>query len=58
MKVWEMFRTQGNAGDGSFISLLKGDQDVTARLTDDEIDGLFDDEYHLKYVDAIFSRVF
>jgi len=58
MKVWEMFRTAGNAGDGSFQSLLKNDQDVTARLTDDEIDGLFDDEYHLKHVDVIFSRVF
>ena len=58
MKVWEMFRTQGNAGEGTFVSLLKNDQDVTARLTDDEIDGLFDDEYHLKHVDVIFSRVF
>jgi adenylosuccinate lyase len=58
MKVWEMFRTQGNAGDGSFTALLKDDKDVTARLTADEIDGLFDDEYHLKHVDTIFSRVF
>lgn len=58
MKVWEMFRTQGNAGEGTFISLLKNDEDVTARLTDDEIEGLFDDEYHLKHVDVIFSRVF
>ena len=58
MKVWELFRTQGNAGDGSFIALLKSDKDVTARLTDDEIEGLFDDEYHLKHVDDIFSRVF
>jgi len=47
-----------NAGDGSFQNLLKNDQDVTARLTGDEIDGLFDDEYHLKHVDIIFSRVF
>ena len=58
MKVWEMFRTQGNAGEGTFVSLLKNDQDVTARLTDDQIEDLFDDEYHLKHVDTIFSRVF
>ena len=58
MKVWEMFRAQGNAGDGSCVALRKGDKDVTARLTDDEIEGLFDDEYHLKHVDTIFSRVF
>ncbi|NNE58162.1 MAG: adenylosuccinate lyase, partial [Hellea sp.] len=29
MKVWEMFRTQGNAGEGSFLNLLLEDKDVT-----------------------------
>jgi adenylosuccinate lyase len=58
MKVWEMFRTDGNAGDGTFRALLHEDADVTALLSADQIDAMFDDEYHLKHVDTIFSRVF
>jgi adenylosuccinate lyase len=58
MKVWEMFRTEGNAGDGTFRALLHEDADVTALLSADQIDAMFDDEYHLKHVDTIFSRVF
>jgi adenylosuccinate lyase len=58
MKVWEMFRTDGNAGDGTFRALLHDDEDVTALLSADQIDAMFDDEYHLKHVDTIFSRVF
>ena len=44
--------------EGPLNELLKGDADVTARLTEAEIDGLFDLEYHFKHVDTIFSRVF
>ena len=58
MKVWEMFRTQGNAGDGAFRDLLHQDADVTALLSADQIDAMFDDAYHLKHVDTIFERVF
>lgn len=58
MKVWEMFRAEGNAGDGTFRALLHQDADVTALLSTDQIDAMFDDEYHLKHVETIFSRVF
>ena len=44
--------------EGPLNKLLKGDADVTARLTDAEIDDLFDLEYHFKHVDTIFARVF
>ena len=52
MKVWE------HRGDraGLFAENLKADPDVT--LSDAQIDDMFDDAYHLKHVDTIFSRVF
>jgi adenylosuccinate lyase len=52
MKVWE------SDGELSLLELLKGDPDVTARLSNDKLDALFDLGYHLKHVDTIFSRVF
>ena len=58
MKVWELFRTQGNAGEGSFLNLLLADKDVTALLSEQQIRDMFDDEYHMKHVDTIFKRVF
>jgi len=58
MKVWEMFRTSGDAGDGAFRNLLHKDTDVTALLSAEQIDDMFDDDYHLKQVDTIFARVF
>ena len=58
MKVWEMFRTDGNAGEGAFLNLLLSDTDVTDRLSDDQIRSMFDDEYHTKHVQTIFDRVF
>ncbi|KQT44894.1 adenylosuccinate lyase [Devosia sp. Leaf420] len=52
MKVWE------HRGDraGLFAQNLKADPAVT--LSDAQIDDMFDDAYHLKHVDTIFSRVF
>ena len=50
MKVWR--------GEGRFLDLLKADADVRPRLTDAELSELFDDAYHFKHVDTIFSRVF
>ncbi|MEM6623592.1 MAG: adenylosuccinate lyase [Pseudomonadota bacterium] len=50
MRVWEEgadFRTE-----------LRADADVTAALSDDQIDALFDLDYHTKHVDTIFARVF
>ncbi|HET7848350.1 MAG TPA: adenylosuccinate lyase [Pseudolabrys sp.] len=50
MKVW--------AGEGDFLSLLKADKDVTAKLSAKEIEANFDLGYHLKHVDVLFQRVF
>jgi adenylosuccinate lyase len=58
MKVWEAFRTEGNAGDGMFRDLLHQDPAVSALLSGEQIDAMFDDAYHLKHVDTIFERVF
>jgi adenylosuccinate lyase len=50
MQVWE--------GKGDFLTLLKADKDVRAKLTDKEIEMNFDLAYHFKHVDTIFQRVF
>ncbi|MGR3661961.1 MAG: adenylosuccinate lyase [Paracoccaceae bacterium] len=50
MKVWE----QG----ANFMEELKADPEVTAALTNAEIEDNFDLAYHTKHVDTIFSRVF
>jgi adenylosuccinate lyase len=52
MKVWE------SDGQLSLLALLKADADVAQRLSGEELDALFDLDYHLKHVDTIFSRVF
>jgi adenylosuccinate lyase len=50
MKVWN--------GEGDFLTLLKADPDVRAKLSDKEIETNFDLGYHFKHVDTIFKRVF
>ncbi len=52
MKVWE--------ADGalSLLDLLKADPEVGARLSGDQLEALFDLDYHYKAVDTIFARVF
>jgi adenylosuccinate lyase len=52
MKVWD------SDGELSLLQLLKGDTEVTSRLSDDQLEELFDLDHHLKRVDAIFERVF
>ena len=52
MKVWE------SDGALSLLDLLKSDPDVTAHLSSDQLDALFDLDFHLKHVDTIFGRVF
>jgi adenylosuccinate lyase len=52
MKVWE------SDGELSLLHLLKADPKVTARLSDSQLEKLFDLDYHLKRVDQIFERVF
>ena len=50
MPVWR--------GEGEFLTLLKADPEVTAALSDAELEALFDLGYHLKHVDTVFARVF
>ena len=50
MKVWN--------GEGDFLTLLKADPDVRAKLSDQEIETNFDLGYHFKHVDTVFKRVF
>jgi len=52
MKVWE------SDGALSLLELLKADPEVASRLSSAELEDLFDLDYHLKNVDAIFERVF
>jgi len=42
---------------GSFIENLKSDAAVAERLTDEELEGVFDYGYHLKYIDTAFTRL-
>ncbi|MBC6402830.1 MAG: adenylosuccinate lyase [Hyphomonadaceae bacterium] len=57
MKVWELFRTAGDAGEGAFLSLLKNDREITQHLSAQKLASMFDIDHHLKHVDEIFSRV-
>jgi adenylosuccinate lyase len=52
MKVWE------SDGQLSLLDLLKNDSEVSAHLGAEQLDGLFNLDYHLKEVDTIFERVF
>ena len=50
MKVWET--------ETDFLSLLKKDKDVGHALDEKTLENLFDNEFHTKYVNDIFNRVF
>src|SRR5690349_3069252 len=52
MKVWE------SDGQLSLLDLLKGDAEVSGKLSSDQLESLFNLDYHLKEVDTIFERVF
>jgi adenylosuccinate lyase len=52
MKVWE------SDGALSLLELLKADPEVTAALSDAELEEKFDLDYHFRQVDTIFARVF
>jgi adenylosuccinate lyase len=52
MQVWD------SDGRLSLLELLKGDTDVTSHLGAEQLESLFDLDYHLKEVDTIFARVF
>ena len=40
------------------LDLLQKDEDVMAKLTKEQLEDLFDLDYHFKQVDTIFERVF
>ena len=50
MKVWEH--------GADFLTELKADKDVTAKMSEKELSDLFDVTYHTKHVDTVFKRVF
>jgi adenylosuccinate lyase len=50
MKAWERGK--------DFLSELKADKDVTAKISAPDLDAMFDLDYHTKHVDTIFERVF
>jgi len=52
MKVWE------SDGQLSLLELLKADPEVSERLSADDLNALFDLDYHFKHVDTIFDRLF
>ncbi len=52
MKVWE------SGGTLSLLDLLKADTEVTAALSEAELEEKFDLAYHFAQVDTIFARVF
>lgn len=52
MKVWE------SGGRLKLLDLLKADGEVTAALSPEALEALFDLGYHFKHVDTIFARVF
>ena len=52
MKVWE------SDGALSLLDLLKADSDVSQRLSSDELNALFDLDYHFKNVETVFDRLF
>ena len=45
-------------GEGALLDLLKTDPEVTKALSAKDLEALFDLDYHFKYVDTIFKRVF
>ena len=49
MKVWNE--------EGSFYDLVKADEEISSILSEDEIEDIFDLNYHLRQIETIFSRV-
>jgi adenylosuccinate lyase len=50
MQAWEKGQ--------SFPELVRADPELSAYLSPEELDLLFDPEYYLRYEDLIFNRVF
>lgn len=54
MRVWD----NPNRSEGDFMNYLKGDEEVSSKLSDEKIESLFDLGYHFKNVDHVFKGVF
>src|SRR5262245_65163234 len=54
MGVWEGL----NLGGPGFLARLKADPEVAKALQPAELESLFDLDFHLRHVEAIFARVF
>jgi len=52
MKVWE------SDGKLALLDLLKADEKVTSKLSQEELEERFNLDYHFKHIDTIFERVF
>ncbi|MEO6433727.1 MAG: adenylosuccinate lyase [Sphingomicrobium sp.] len=52
MKVWQ------SDGALSLLDLLKADPQVTSRIPEGDLEGLFDLDHHMKNIGTIFTRVF
>jgi adenylosuccinate lyase len=52
MKVWD------SRGELQLLDLLKADEIVTSKVSEVELEELFNMDYHTKHVDTIFKRVF
>ncbi len=52
MAVWD------SKGELHLLDLLKADPIVTAKVSEEQLDELFNMDYHTKHVDTIYSRVF
>ena len=62
MKVWADLQQGKSAlndkGESLFLQNLRGDEDLRAKLNENEIRACFDYSYYTKNVDKIFARVF
>lgn len=52
MKVWE------SEGKTFFLDLLKQDEDLNGKLSDTQLEEIFNYDYYTKNIDTVFKRVF
>jgi adenylosuccinate lyase len=50
MRVWK--------DEQDFKTLILKDKEICSHLSEEKIEEIFDVNYHLKYINAIFDRVF
>ena len=50
MKVWQE--------DADFLTLLKNDSQIKGKISDKKLEELFDNSYHTKNIDTIFTKIF